>query len=137
VVQAPQASLLPAENCPAPHSTQVLSAEVVPVVQKDPSAQAAASAVVQAPQASLLPAENCPAPHSTQLLSAEAVPVVQKDPSAQAAALTFDQSWQAAPPVEYWVPVQASQSSPSPLTVEPSSQTAQVLSAEAVPVVHL
>jgi hypothetical protein len=55
----------------------------------------------------------------------------------QAAASTFVQSWQAAPPVEYWVPVQASQVTPSPLTVEPSSQTAQVLSAVVLPVVHL
>jgi hypothetical protein len=91
---------------------------------------------MQGVQASL-PVENWPASHSTQVLSVDVVPVVQKDPSAQEAASTFVQSAQAAPPVEYWVPVQSSQSSPPALTVEPSSQTAQVLSVEAVPVVHL
>jgi hypothetical protein len=116
---------------------QVLSSVVDPVAQRYPSAQEAASAFVQAAQASLLPAENCPAPHSTQVLSVDVVPVVQKDPSAQEAASAFVQSPQTAPPVEYWVPVQSSQSSPPPLTVEPSSQTAQVLSAVVLPVVHL
>jgi hypothetical protein len=42
--------LLLAENWPAPHSTQLLSAVVEPAVQKDPSAQEAASAFVQAAQ---------------------------------------------------------------------------------------
>ena len=86
-----QASLSLAENVPELHSTQLLSAVVDPVVQKDPSAQESASAFDQFVQASLLLAENDPELHSMQLLSAVVEPVVQTEPSAQEAALAFVQ----------------------------------------------
>ena len=89
-----QAALLLAENVPKLHSTQLLSAVVDPVVQKDPSAQESASAFDQFAQASLLLAENVPELHVTQLLSTVLEPVVQNEPSAQSVAAASVQSAQ-------------------------------------------
>ena len=61
-VQLAQASLLLAEKVPLVHSTQLLSAKGVPVVQKDPSAQEAALAFVQLAQASMLLVAKVPEP---------------------------------------------------------------------------
>jgi hypothetical protein len=71
-----------------------------------------------------------------QVLSAVAEPLVQNVSSAQSLAVGSVQSAHTAPPVDHWVPVHASQVTPSAFTVEPSAQTAQVLSTVVLPAVH-
>ena len=110
------------EKCPELHGTQLLSEVVEPVVQKEPSAQEAASALAQFAQAVLLLAENVPSLHGTQLLSTVVEPAVQKDPLSQSVAKACFHSSQLLAPVAVYVLASQSEHKPADVALSPVSR---------------
>ena len=78
-----QAALALAENMPSLHSTQVLSAVLEPLVQKEPSAQEVASTLVQLAQVVEPSAKKEPSLH-TQVCNPVAAGAEMVNPELQA-----------------------------------------------------